>query len=59
MGATFNKMVKVVVGWSDVKPVEICWGTPNSPIDLSCFWAEVHHIARTYGEDISDCRYMP
>ena len=36
----------------DAKPVEICWGAPNSPTVLSRYWAEVHHIMRTSGEGI-------
>ena len=24
----------------DVKPVEICWGAPNSPTNLSRYWAK-------------------
>jgi len=37
----------------DAKPVEICWGAPNSPTDLSRQWAEVRHIVRTRGGDIA------
>jgi len=35
------------------KSVEICRGAPNSPTDLSGYWAEVHHIMRTCGGDIA------
>ena len=48
-----------------MKPVEICWGAPNSPTGLSRQRAEVHHIVRTCGGDIlfnkyfSDCQHMP
>ena len=37
----------------DAKPVEICRGVPNSPTDLSHYWAEVHHSNRTCGGDIA------
>jgi len=42
--------------------VEISWGAPNYRIDLSRYWAEVHHIMRHVEEILllsnffSDCR---
>jgi len=36
-----------------LEPVEICRGVSNYRIDLSCYWAEVHHIMRTCGEHIA------
>jgi len=36
----------------DEKPIEICWGAPNSPTVLSHCWAEVHHTMRTCGGGI-------
>ena len=36
-----------------VKLVEISWDAPNYRIDLSRWWAEVHHIVTTCGGDIA------
>jgi len=36
-----------VVTKGDAKPVEICWGAPNSRTDLRRQWAEVRHIVGT------------
>jgi len=33
--------------------VEICWGAPNPPTNLSRLLAEVYHIVRTCGGDIA------
>jgi len=33
--------------------VEICWGAPNSPTDLSREWVEVRHIVWTHEGDIA------
>jgi len=33
--------------------VEICCSAPNSPSDLSHYWAEVRHIVKTNGGDIA------
>ena len=37
----------------DAKPVDICWGAPNPPTNLSRWWAEVHHIVVSCGGDIA------
>jgi len=34
-------------------PVKICWGAPNSSIDLSRWYAEDRHIVSTCGGDIA------
>jgi len=35
--------------YQDANLVEICWGAPNAPTDLSRWWAEVHHCDGMWG----------
>ena len=37
----------------EAKPVEICWGAPNSLTELSRQWAKFPHIVGTCGGDIA------
>jgi len=37
----------------DAKPMETCWGAPNSRTDLSNLWAGVHHTLRTCRGDVA------
>ena len=42
-----------------MKPVEICWGTPNSPTGLSRYCAEVPNIVGTCGGDFCCLTIFP